>query len=107
MRLQEVMHRGAEEIGKILNKGLDRQARPATGLKAGLPGEPSRGAQWGEGTPLVGLQVGLRPGCTPVSTLDSKRCLLTHCQKGSIWQATLMTALPFSRRGISRDIYPE
>ena len=77
MRLQEVMHRGAEEIGKILNKGLDRQALPATGLKAGLPGDPSRGAQWGEGTPLVGLQVGLRPGCIPVSTLDSKRCLLT------------------------------
>lgn len=69
------MHRGAEEIGKILNKGLDRQALPATGLKAGLPGDPSRGAQWGEGTPLVGLQVGLRPRCTPVSMLDSERCL--------------------------------
>jgi hypothetical protein len=28
--LQEVMQRGAEEIGKMLNKGLDRQQTPSS-----------------------------------------------------------------------------
>ncbi len=53
--MQEVMQRGAKEIGKILNKGLDRPGLPATGIQAGLPGG-SREPQSGLGMPLVGLQ---------------------------------------------------
>ena len=49
------MQRGAQEIGKILNKGLDRPGLPATGIQAGLPGG-SRESQTGLGAPLVGLQ---------------------------------------------------
>jgi len=44
------MQRGAHEIGKMLNKGL-----PATGIKAGLPGN-SLESRSGSGGPLVGLQ---------------------------------------------------
>ncbi len=39
----------------MLNKGLDRQGLPATGIQAGLPGG-SREPQSGLGMPLVGLQ---------------------------------------------------
>ena len=53
--MQEAMQRGAKEIGKILNKGLDRPGLPATGIQAGLPGG-AREPQSGSGMPLVGLQ---------------------------------------------------
>ena len=53
--MQEAMQRGAKEIGKILNKGLDRPGLPATGIQAGLPGG-SREPHLGSGMPLVGLQ---------------------------------------------------
>ena len=44
------MQRGAQEIGKMLNKGL-----PATGIQAGLPGGSGQ-SKSGSGMPLVGLQ---------------------------------------------------
>lgn len=51
---QEVMQRGAEGLGKMINKGFDRQL-PSTGLKAGFPGD-SGGSQWAQHVPLSGLQ---------------------------------------------------
>ena len=49
------MQRGADHLGKMINKGLDRHPLPATGLKAGLPGGPGD-TDYGSAAPLVGLQ---------------------------------------------------
>ncbi|CAK0773250.1 hypothetical protein CVIRNUC_004045 [Coccomyxa viridis] len=54
-RTQEVMQRGADHLGKMINKGLDRHPLPATGLKAGLPGG-SEDTDLRSSAPLMGLQ---------------------------------------------------
>ena len=49
------MQRGADHLGKMINKGLDRHPLPATGLKAGLPGG-SEDTDLRSSAPLMGLQ---------------------------------------------------
>jgi hypothetical protein len=56
--VQEVMQRGAEEIGKMLNKGFDRQRVPTGGQLPSMMAGDADGVADEEGDELEGLHQG-------------------------------------------------